>query len=140
MDPSAFICSCGRLFLVDFAFAKHQRSCASSKKRLSSALDSAKIAWHARKKRKLTGETTAVLPFHAGLRREIRDVHEFTFTQVSQFDVIHRWKCKPDIIRNIAKTLPVLSQTIGISLLRFHLMPTILGQTPLFLHEPSMSS
>src|ERR1700678_1333638 len=45
-------CICGRVFSVPQAFSCHKRSCPSSKKRLSSALERAKEARQSRKRQK----------------------------------------------------------------------------------------
>jgi hypothetical protein len=45
-------CICGRTFSVPRAYTCHTRSCPKAKKRLSSALQKAKEAFHANKRRK----------------------------------------------------------------------------------------
>src|ERR1700678_1043035 len=45
-------CICGHVFSIPQAFSCHKRSCPSSKKRLSSALERAKEVWQSRKRRK----------------------------------------------------------------------------------------
>ena len=47
------VCSCGRSFSHFGAFSKHQTSCRSTKKRLSSALSKAREVWASRKRRRL---------------------------------------------------------------------------------------
>lgn len=49
---SSLSCLCGKTFSQQNALANHTRSCKSSKKRLSSALDLAKDVWQRRKKKK----------------------------------------------------------------------------------------
>lgn len=51
-------CYCGRTFLQQNALSNHRRSCQTSKKRTSSALDSARDAYSKRKK----ARTTYILP------------------------------------------------------------------------------
>lgn len=51
-DYDKFFCLCGREFYQQNAYGKHQRSCKSTKKRLTGALDKAKEIW-AQKKQKL---------------------------------------------------------------------------------------
>ena len=52
-DLSESLCVCGRSFLQPSALTNHQRTCQSSKKRLSSALGKAKQLWEGRKRRRL---------------------------------------------------------------------------------------
>lgn len=49
---SSLSCSCGRFFSQQSALTNHTRNCKLSKKRLASALDSAKEVWQRRKKKK----------------------------------------------------------------------------------------
>lgn len=51
-DHGVFHCLCGREFYQQNTYGKHQRSCKSTKKRLTGALDRAKEIW-AQKKQKL---------------------------------------------------------------------------------------
>ena len=62
-------CSCGRSFSQQSAMSKHLKACQKSKKRLSSALDKAKLAWPGRKRRRLdpTYEGTSVQSLSVGL-------------------------------------------------------------------------
>jgi hypothetical protein len=51
------VCACGRSFLQPGALTKHKRTCRSSKKRLSSALEQAKRFWKGSKRRRLETDT-----------------------------------------------------------------------------------
>jgi hypothetical protein len=51
------VCICGRSFSQLSAFTNHKRTCQSSKKRLSSALDKAKQLWKGPKRRRLQGSS-----------------------------------------------------------------------------------
>ena len=71
IEPHPFVCSCGKAFMVDFALTNHQLS----KKRLSSALDSAQVEWRAQK-----------IEAHPGLSRfkpEITHTNDSTIMEVS---------------------------------------------------------
>jgi hypothetical protein len=46
-------CPCGRTFSLPQAYTYHKRSCKKTKKRLSGALEKAKIVWRAKKRQKL---------------------------------------------------------------------------------------
>jgi hypothetical protein len=52
-DSEIVICICGRSFSQAMALTNHKRSCKSSNKRLSSALDKARQLWAGRKRRRL---------------------------------------------------------------------------------------
>jgi len=54
------VCVCGRSFLQPGAFTKHNRTCQSSKKRLSSALDKAKQLWKGPKRRRLENNSPEI--------------------------------------------------------------------------------
>jgi hypothetical protein len=66
------VCICGRSFEQFSAFSKHQRTCQSTKKRLSCALGQAKQAWVAKKRRKLDLQVVEPTPepTSAGLIRQ----------------------------------------------------------------------
>jgi hypothetical protein len=50
---TGYECACGRSFLQPGALTKHRRTCISSKKRLSSALEQAKRLWKGPKRRRV---------------------------------------------------------------------------------------
>lgn len=46
-------CTCGRAFYFPGALKNHERSCSKRKKRLSGALEKARVLWTSRKKARL---------------------------------------------------------------------------------------
>ena len=50
------ICACGRTFTLENAITNHTRTCLTSKKRLSSALEGVKAKWTVKKRRRLAVE------------------------------------------------------------------------------------
>jgi len=46
-------CPCGRTFSLPQAYTYHKRTCEKTKKRLSGALERAKIVWRAKKRQRL---------------------------------------------------------------------------------------
>jgi hypothetical protein len=54
------VCVCGRSFQQLSAFTNHKRTCQSSKKRLSSALDKAKQLWKGPKRRRLLSSSLEI--------------------------------------------------------------------------------
>jgi hypothetical protein len=57
-EQDIFLCLCGRSFVQEFAYGKHQRFCQKSKKRLSGVLNKAKELWHVKKQRRLRLDST----------------------------------------------------------------------------------
>ena len=53
-----YLCPCGRSFQQDSALTKHQRTCSKTKKRLSSALETAKEVWRDKKRRRTSSTLT----------------------------------------------------------------------------------
>jgi hypothetical protein len=76
-------CLCGRSFSQQSAMSKHLKACQRSKKRLSSALDKAKLAWPGRKRRRLdpSYEGANIQPLSAGLitvpSQESQDIADY---------------------------------------------------------------
>jgi hypothetical protein len=75
METFSEICICGRSFSQVYAYSNHKRSCQKSKKRLSSALATAKVAWSQRKRPR------ADVP----LPQSARDLDEDTPIQVHRY-------------------------------------------------------
>ena len=66
--PPGQACVCGRSFSLPSAYSKHKRTCGTTKKRLSSALDKAKEMWREKKQRQRDhGQAIVSQPSSSGL-------------------------------------------------------------------------